>query len=658
MAKNSSAIGSYRPFLMLGCLVLVAATLYWAQKVIIPLTLAVLLTFVLTPLVALLQRRGLPPVPAVLLVVLLALVVVAGVGSGLTLQAKRLAGELPQYKDNIARKVAGVRGLGDSGWLRNVRETFRAVTGEIKPAVAPLREEPSSELGPSAARPTVAAVPEPVPVRLESSSLPDFEQLLGPAAESLAAAGLVVVLVTFMLIQRQDLRNRLMRLVPQGRLLLTTRAVAEAADRLSRFLLMQLAVNAGYGLVLGTGLALIGLPYALVWGILAAFLRYLPFVGTGLSMVLVILFGVAVFPGWTQPLLILALFVTVELIAANVVEPLLFGHSTGISPLALLIALAFWTWLWGPIGLVLSTPLTVCLMVLGRHVPGLEFLGVLLGDEPALDPEINFYQRLLAGDQDEATDLVVQFVDTHPPGTVYDRVLLPALGLARGDRASDELAPETERFIWSATRDILEYLAAIQQRDTAAAEEVPPVKGSLSPGGATVVFGCPARDEVDELTLRMLEQMLEPSACRFEVLPAGTAPAAVAALVQKEKPAVLCVAALPPGGLAQALYLCKRLRARFPGVKLVVGLWGVSEKRDGLTERLVTSGADQVAWTLSEARDQIVAMLNGSKPRADPGAPAADSESPGPAASVPADDSGKAELKPGIRATAERPVLT
>ena len=225
-----------------------------------------------------------------------------------------------------------------------------------------------------------------------------------------------MVLVTFMLIQRQDLRNRLMRLVPQGRLLLTTRAVAEAADRLSRFLLMQLAVNAGYGLVLGVGPALIGLPYALVWGILAAFLRYLPFVGTGLSMVLVTLFGVAVFPGWTQPLLILALFVAVELIAANVVEPLLFGHSTGVSPLALLIALAFWTWLWGPIGLVLSTPLTVCLMVLGRNVPGLEFLGVLLGDEPALDPEINFYQRLLAGDQDEATDLAVQFVSTHPAG--------------------------------------------------------------------------------------------------------------------------------------------------------------------------------------------------------------------------------------------------
>ncbi len=626
MAKNSSPLAPYRPFLMLGGLVLVAATLSWAQKVVIPLTLAVLLTFVLTPLVTLLQRRGLPRVPAALLVVLLALLVVAGVGSGLTLQARRLAGELPQYKDNIARKVAGVRGLGDSGWLRNLRDTFQVVTGGSQPAETPPQEVPPAANTPGEGRDRTAAGREPVAVRLESSGLPDFEQLLGPAAESLAAAGLVVVLVTFMLIQREDLRNRLMRLVPQGRLLLTTRAVTEAAERLSRFLLIQLAVNAGYGLVLGAGLALIGLPYALVWGILAAFLRYLPFVGTGLSLALVTLFGVAVFPGWTQPLLVLGLFAAVELTAANVVEPLLFGRSTGVSPLALLIALAFWTWLWGPVGLVLSTPLTVCLMVLGRHVPGLGFVGVLLGDQPALDPEINFYQRLLAGDQDEATDLVVQFADARPPEEVYDRVLLPALGLARADRASDELDAEAERFIYRATRDILDYLAATRQREPDAGEEAPPEGAAQRIGAKAVVFGCPARDEADELTLHMLAQLLEPSGYRLEVLAAGTAAAAVAARVKRERPAVLVVGVLPPGGMAQAQYLCKRLRATSPGLKLLVGLWGVGDDRKALAGRLRSSGADEAVGSLAEARDRVVAWLPGPTPRPEAEAPATGAE--------------------------------
>lgn len=625
MAKNSSALGPYRPFLLLGGLVLVAATLQWAQKVVVPVTLAVLLAFVLAPLVTFFQRRGLPRVPAALVVVLLALLVVAALGAGLTLQARRLAGELPQYRENIARKVAGVRGLGQSGWLRNLRDTFRVVTGGAQAEGVPAGEVPAPELPPGAVAPPdgpppAAAEPRPVPVRVESSVLPDYEQLLGPAAEFLAAAGLVVVLVTFMLIRREDLRNRLMRLVPAGRLLLTTRALTEAAERLSRFLLVQLAVNAACGAVLAVGLALIGLPYALVWGILAAFLRYLPYVGTALAVGLVTLFAVAVFPGWTQPLLVLALFAAVELTAANVVEPLLFGHSTGVSPLALLVALAFWTWLWGPVGLVLSTPLTVCLLVLGRHLPGLEALGVLLGDEPPPDPEINFYQRLLAGDQDEATALVDQFAAAHPPEEVFDGLLLPALGLARADRAGDELTPEAEHAICRAARDILDYLAASAQADPDADEE----RAAGAPARRCVALGYPARDEAEELSLRMLAQLLDASGCRLEVLAAGTDAAALAARVRRERPAVLVVGVLPPGGMAQAQYLCKRLRATSPGLKLLVGLWGVGDDREALAERLRSGGADAVAGSLAEARDRVLALVRHSATSGDaPTTPAA-----------------------------------
>jgi predicted PurR-regulated permease PerM len=578
---------------MLAGLVLVAATLYWAQKILIPLVLAVLLTFVLSPLVAVLQRRGLPRVPSAHAAVLLALLVLGGVGSGLTLQVKRLVGELPQYKENIERKVAGVRGLGDGAWVQNLRDTFQVITGGAGP------EGLAGE----------AATPRTVPVRVESSALSEFGGLLGPTAESLAAAGLVVVLVIFMLIQREDLRNRVVRLVPHGRLLATTRALTEAAERLSRFLLMQLAVNAAYGLVVGIGLALFGVPYALVWGILTAFLRYLPYVGTFLAMAFLTLFSVAVFPGWTSPLMVLGFLAAVELLAANVVEPVLFGHSTGVSPLALLIAVAFWTWLWGPVGLVLSTPLTVCMLVLGRYVPNLEFLGVLLGDEPSLAPEINFYQRLLARDQDEATALVEEFVRAHPPEVVYDRVLVPALSLAKGDRESDELTPDAEQFVYRATRDILDELAAAPPPDTLAGDETAPPEAAPALLAKALVLGCPARDEGDELTLDMLAQLLGPCDCRFEVIPAGTPVGELASRVKRDRPAVLCVAALPPGGLAQTHLLCKRLRAQFPRLKILVGLWGVTENREGLAERLRSAGADQVVGDLVEARNAVGVWL-------------------------------------------------
>jgi predicted PurR-regulated permease PerM len=587
MAKHASFLGPFRPFLMLGGLILVVATLYWAEMIFIPLALAVLLTFILSPLVTLLQRRGLPRVLSALLVVLLALLILGGAGTGLVLQVRRLAGELPQYKDNIARKVAGVRGLGGGTWLQNLQETFHQVLGETSQS---------------------QSAQQPVLVSVQTSGFSQFESFIGPTTTFLAEAGLVVVLVIFMLIKREDMRNRLVGLVAHSRLLATTRALTETAERLSRFLLMQLAVNAGYGVVLGFGLFLLGLPYAFLWGILTAFLRYLPFVGTWLAMGLIMLFSVAFFPGWTYPLLILGLLVGVELTAANFVEPMLFGHSTGVSPLALLVAVLFWTWLWGPIGLVLSTPLTVCLVVLGRHVPNLEFLGVLLSDEPGLDPAAVYYQRLLARDQDEATDLVEEYVHTHPPETVYDTMLVPALSLTTRDRESDELSPDDEQFIFRATRDILDDLAAPGQQTPRASEETSEAEPPQMGQPQALVFGCPTRDEAGELTLDMLGQLLDASACRFEVLAAKTLAGEVVSRVKQDRPAVVCIGALLPGGLAQAHYLCKRLHGQFPELKIVVGLWSAGAEWERLSERLRANGADQVVPSLLEARDRLIAL--------------------------------------------------
>jgi len=370
---------------------------------------------------------------------------------------------------------------------------------------------------------------------------------------------------------------------------------------------MQLVVNAGFGLTLGLGLFLIGVPYPLLWGILAAALRFVPYVGTWLAIGLLLLFSVAVTPTWTLPLLVLAFVVVLELTTAYVVEPLLFGHSTGVLPIALVVAAAFWTWLWGPIGLILSTPLTACLVVLGRYVPRLEFLGVLLGAEAVMDPEVTYYQRLLARDQDEATDLVNAYLRSHPPDTVYDAVLVPALVMAKRDRDNGELGPDDERFIFQVTRAILDDL---EFASPAAAIEATPETTAQSPDQKVLVLACPACDEADELALKMWRRLLDPSKFQTEVLTGQDAHGEGHFSNLGESPAVICVSALPPGGLTQARYLCKRLRASFPAQKIVVIRWGLPDNAGQRREELLAAGADLVAITLLEARAQIAQLVS------------------------------------------------
>jgi hypothetical protein len=314
---------------------------------------------------------------------------------------------------------------------------------------------------------------------------------------------LVIVLVVFMLIYGEDLRDRMIRLIGHGRLLITTRAIDEASQRISRYLIMQLVINASFGLALGIGLFLIGVPYVLLWGVLAAVLRFIPFVGSWLVAAILLTFSVAVFPGWTQPLLVSALVAALELVSNQVMEPLLYGHSTGISPVALIIAAAFWTWLWGPVGLALSTPLTTCLVVLGKYVPHLEFLDILLGDEGTLDAGMGFYQRLVARDQDEAVAVVEDYLQNHPAETVYDDILVPALVLAKRDRTRGELTTDDEQFIYQVTRDILNDILPSQVTQSAGNE----ITTGEHAGPQVILLGCPARDEADELALHMFAQL-------------------------------------------------------------------------------------------------------------------------------------------------------
>lgn len=635
---SSSTTKPRDTLLILSGLVLVTACLYWARQVLIPISLALLLAFVLTPAVAALQRRGLGRIPSVLLVVFLALMLLGGIGYVISRQIDNLIGNLPQYRSNILTKIHSVRGTGDGGFLGKIQGIIHDISDEltqnesqqekkklekkIKRQQAlqgeegqPNTEEEPPSLEKDRLRRKVddemlkpgSTPANPLHVQMDSSGWSGLVEAIGPAAEGLGQAFLVLVLVVFMLIQRENLRNRFVRLIGHGRIIVTTQAFDEGGQRISRFLLMQLAINTIFGVALAGGLFVAGLftghrelwQYALLWGFLAVVLRFVPYIGTWLVAALITGFSIATLPGWTLPLAVLGFFVVLELLTANVLEPLLFGHSTGVSPLALLLAAAFWTWLWGPVGLVLATPLTVILVVLGKYVPELRFFEVLLGDEQALSTDVTYYQRLVARDLDEAADLVEDYVAGHPAEAIYEDVLLPALLHAKRDHERGELEADSYQFVLQGIRDTEEDLAA------AMAEHVKEVPGA----NRAIAIGCPGSDEADELALAMLAQMLRLSGYTLEVVSSKKLTAEVLAHLQQEDPPVVIVSSLPPGGLAQARYLCKRLRGQAANVKILIGRWGDAPKNERRQKRLLSAGADQVATTLQESHAQIIPLL-------------------------------------------------
>jgi predicted PurR-regulated permease PerM len=564
---------------IIALIALVVAGLYWLQAVLIPLALAVLLTFLLSPVVGTLQRRGLGRVPAVLVTVVLALSVLGGIGWTLTRQLVTLADELPQYSLNIHQRIADLRGVSKGGSVEKVQKAVEDVVGEIqktdKPGVA--RQKP------------VAVVLEPPSIL---AHLPTFLQ-------ALASAVVVTVLMIFMLLERRELRDRVILLIGYRRMTATTRALDEAGARISRYLLMQSIINGSFGVAVGLGLFLIGVPYAVTWGSLAAVLRFIPYVGSSVAAVLALALSLAVFPGWLQPALVVGLFLVLD-ITVSVMEPWLSGQSAGVSQVALLIAVIFWTWLWGPVGLLLATPLTVCLIVLGKHLPALGFIVVLMGDRPVIEAKARYYQRLLARDQDEAADIVEACVNEDGRESVYDAVLLPALYYAKQDRDRGLLSDGDAQFVGQATREILDVLAhdapAPSERDT----------GNLSvsdPGDTLVrILGCPARDDADVLALEMVRHLLDPARYRMEVSKTGMLVAEVVAGVDLHRPALLCIGTVAPGGLSQARHLCKRLRSQCPELKIVVGRWGLHDEKDADRQHLLAAGADHVETTVLDTQ--------------------------------------------------------
>ncbi len=615
LVANSPSPKPRDPLLLLFGLVLVAACLYWARQVLIPLALAVLLTFVLTPVVAALQRRGLGRLPSVLIVVILALLLVSGIGYFISRQLNTLVADLPKYQGEIAAKFESLLGATKGGLLGQARDVLGELSQQAKHK--PEKEgKPKEDNGQESGSKSKNEYEEPKPgenpekplyVQTASSNWKWMGDVIGPAAEGLGDAFLILVLVIFMLVQRENLRNRLVRLIGHGRLIVTTQAFDEGAQRISRYLVMQLFINTLFGVTLTAGLLAAGLltghrqlwHYALLWGFLAVVLRFVPYLGTWVAAALLTGFSIATLPGWGLPLAVLGFFIVLELLTANLVEPLMFGHSTGVSPLALLLAAAFWTWLWGPLGLILSTPLTVILVVVGKYVPELHFFEVLLGDEEVLSTDVTFYQRLVARDLDEASDLVEKHLGDHSLEAVYEEVLLPALLHAKSDRERGQLEADSYEFVLQGVRESTDDLSAALAEHL---KDGPEAK-------KTSVIGCPGHDEADELALRMLGEMLRMSGYALEVVSAEKLCAEVLGHLAQEAPAVVIIGSLPPGGVAQTRYLCKRLRQQAPGTKILVGRWGETDNPERVEKRLLAAGADRVAWTLRDSRAQLVPLL-------------------------------------------------
>jgi predicted PurR-regulated permease PerM len=568
-------------------IVAVIAVLYLAKPVIVPLALAILFTFVLAPVVDAGERFGLHRVLAVALTVLLTVCVLGGTGWIVGSQVRDLATELPRHKQEIRDKIDRLRGSGEGPFGEILKMVRDLTEGPTDAGTAAQGDKPPAEVP---VRPVVLAEPK-------ESEFSRIVATISPIVEPLASAALVLVLVIFMLINKEDLRDRLLGMPGHGRLSHTTRALDDATGRVGRYLLSLLAINVSFGVLVAIGLWFIGVPYAFLWGLLGTALRFIPYLGTWMAICFPALVSIAFTPGWAQPIEVLVLFVVLDAIAANVAEPIVFGHGTGVSPIALLVAAAFWAWLWGPLGLLLATPLTVCVVVLGQHVPRLGFLSLLLGNAPALPPPARLYQRLLARDRREASARVAEYAAEHGVDAAFDEMIIPALVLARRDRQQGGLTAPGEDFALAAVRDIV---AEVGSGLPTSREPAPPAR----------VVACAAHHPAEEPTLDMLARLLGPDGIQVDVAPARFLPSNVADRIAEVQPAAVFVSVLPPGGLPQAAYLCRLFRKRFPKLKIVVGWWGSDRKFDKLLVRLRKAGASYVTTTLKQARTQLRFLID------------------------------------------------
>ena len=490
-----------------------------------------------------LERLRLGRLASTLIVVAIGFAAIGAVGWMAANQAVSVAAKLPEYRENLRAKIRSVRHAPE-GAISKAAEAIEELESEAATDAAPL--------------PVTETAPTPL------AALSEWAE---PVAKPLATALAVIIFTVLMLLHRENMRDRLISVIGAGRINITTQAIGEAAARVSRFLFMQLVVNACFGIPFGVALYFIGIPNAMLWGLLATLLRFIPYAGVWIAILLPALLAVAIDDGWSMLAWTLGVFVLLEMIAINVAEPVLYGRSAGLSAMAVIAAALFWTWLWGPVGLLLAMPLTVCASVIGRHVPELGYLNTLLGVEPVLAPEARFYQRLVALDQEEATELAEKYAEEKGAVALFDEVVIPALTLGERDRHHEELQPRRERFLFETVEEIIEDLAP---------DDVPALPSACI---------LPVHDQADRLAglaltrtsgARLVEEV--PDDCR-----------------------VVCISAVPPHAGSHAASLARRLRRQVPGARIVVALWATAGSPDRVTARLRQAGADAVVTRLPEA---------------------------------------------------------
>ena len=598
---------------------LIVATLYFGRDVFVPVALSILLSFVLAPLVHALQDFRVPRAISVIGVVLLAFSIIFVIGGVIATQMTQLAGELPSYESNMRAKIQSLRGTAAANnTLERAADVLQDLSKELnkpkEPSSARTAAPAASSLPGQDARPIPVEVRQPPPTALES-----IAALISPLLHPLMTSGIVIIFVIFTLLQREDLRNRLIKLAGSHDLQKTTVALNDAAERLSRLFLSQLALNSAFGLVIGTGLWFIGVPSAVLWGILAGILRFVPYIGVFIAAIFPLLLAVAVDPGWSMLLWSAALFVIVEPLVGQVIEPLLYGRSTGLSPLAVVVSATFWTALWGPIGLVLATPLTICLVVLGRHVENLKFLEVMFGDRPALSPSELFYQRMLADDPAEALDNAEQFLKERPLAAYYDEVALKGLKLAQADldrNALDTLHLQRIRdSVIELVRELDDHEDQPQKRVTQDVEAAAAVDFIEDPRvydfpilakdkltthwrGEAPVLCIAGRTGLDEAVAVMLAQILSKQGIGTRLEGVDVLSSANILRLETKGIVMVCVSFLNTSSIAQMRFTIRRLRRKLPGVMIVLGSWNAEADSTVLADAVK---ADGVALTLHDA---------------------------------------------------------
>ena len=603
------------------------AVLYLAKTVVVPLALAILFSFLLSPLVTLLERIRLPRVLAIIVVILAAGMVVGTIGWTVFNQLVSVTDHMADFTYNINRKLDALKPAKSTSFSRAEQELDR-----LGQQISTLNLDAGTDQSDHGKKLLGSSADHPIAVQEvgKSDRLDTIHGVLG----SMVSVFLVVVFTFFMLLQREDLRNRLIRLTGRGHLNLMTQAMDEAGHRVSRYLGLQLLVNTCYGTLIFVALYFLALPHALLWGALAGILRFIPYIGAPTAALLPTVFSIAVYTGWTPTLLIMAIFFGMEVLTANFIEPHIYGKQTGLSPLAILVAAVFWTLIWGPIGLILSVPLTVCLVVVGSHVPSLKFLTVLLGDQPVMRPEAHYYQRLLASDAQEAGQVLDAYVKDNSVPAAYDHVVVPALGLFEQDRHRNALDQETVNFITETAQEQVEELGLRSDEPQPAnppIETVPNVSPPMSadkqpapPSGIRKRVVCVAvRDDSDEIAAMMLSQLLRRAGHSAKTIPLQNVDRAVAEVFDV-RPDVVCLSALPPYAMSYARTWYETLRASRPDLDIVIGLWNYSGDLAKAAKVITGDEGNLVCVTLAEVVERVSLREPSAKPATKTDAPVAE----------------------------------